>query len=122
MGKSPKHNEEIIDRAVNALSTIAPDAKFNNLGLVEVTAQAERCMTPRRQIAAIATMKGEQIAVRETEDEKMLKMIDKIVLGILNDERFGEDSALYEAFGYVRKSKRKSGLLRKKKSEVKEMP
>ena len=122
MGKGPKHNENIIGRALNALQTIAPDAKFNNLGLTEISAQAELCMAPRRKIVEIKTMKGEQIVVREAEDEKMLKMLERIILGILNDERFGEDSALYEAFGYVRKSSRRSGLTRRKKKEVTPMP
>ncbi len=122
MGKSPKHNEEIIERALNALSTLAPDAKFNNLGLAEIAPQAERCMAPRRRLAEVDTIRTDQIALRESEDDKMLKMIEKIVLGILSDDRFGKDSALYEAFGYIRKSNRKSGLTYKKKKEVKEMP
>ena len=41
------------------------------------------------------------------------------VLGVVNsvkgDPEEGEDSALYEALGYVRKSERKSGLKRSRK-------
>ena len=123
MGKrNPKHNERIIERALNALSTIAPDDKFNDLGLAEIASQAERCRAPRRRLAEIGTLEGAQIAIREAEDEKMLTMIERVVLGILGDERFGEDSALYEAFGYIRKSNRRSGLTRRKKNEVKPVP
>jgi hypothetical protein len=122
MGNCPKHNEEIIDRAVNALRTLAPDAKFNGLGLAEIAPQAERSMAPRRRIEEVNTIKTDQIALRINEDKVTLKMIEKIVLGILGDDNYGKDSALYEAFGFVRKSKRKTGLTHKKKSEVKEMP
>lgn len=46
------------------------------------------------------------------EDTKILKMIDQIVAGVVGHDDYGDDSALYEAFGFVRKSKRKSGLKR----------
>jgi hypothetical protein len=122
MGKKyPKRNQEIIERAVNALSTIAPDATFKGFGLAQLAPQAERCMTPRRRIAEIATLTTEQIALRESEDETALAMIEKIIIGIIADDAYGKDSALYEAFGFVRESNRKSGLTRKKKKEVKEM-
>ena len=39
-----------------------------------------------------------------------------MVNGVKGDPDFGEDSDLYEAMGYVRKSERKSGLTRKKKT------
>ena len=122
MGKSPKSIEEIIERAVNALSTLAPGAKFNNIGLAEFAPQAERSMAPRRRLVEVDTIRTDQIAVREMEDEKTLKMLEKIILGVLSDDNFGEDSALYEALGYIRKSQRKSGLTRRKKDEVKQMP
>ena len=39
-----------------------------------------------------------------------------VVKGVVGDPAFGDDSDLYEAMGYVRKSERKSGLSRKKKT------
>lgn len=35
------------------------------------------------------------------------------VKGVVADPNFGDNSALYEAMGYIRKSDRKSGLTRK---------
>jgi hypothetical protein len=39
---------------------------------------------------------------------------------VLADAAEGTDSALYEAFGYTRKSERKRGLTRKRKETVPE--
>ena len=38
------------------------------------------------------------------------------VMGVAGDPAYGNDSPLYGAMGFVRKSEKKSGLTRKKKS------
>lgn len=40
----------------------------------------------------------------------------KVVKGVVRDTDYGDDSELYEAMGYTRKSERKTGLTRKKKT------
>ena len=115
MPKSPKKNEEIIQRALNALRSSAPDKKFNNKGLADLQAQAEKSMAVRRRLIEIKNEETERIAERETEDAKTLKMIEQIVAGIVGDDDYGDDSALYEMFGFIRKSQHKSGLTRIKK-------
>ena len=54
---------------------------------------------------------------REDADEVTVEANNLVVKGVVGDPAFGEDSALYEAMGYVRKSERKTGLTRKKKGE-----
>jgi hypothetical protein len=114
MGRNPKTNEETIERALNALRDIAPDTKFNNKSLADLEPQAEKSMAPRRRIGEIDNERSEQEAARDSEDVKTLKMIDQIVAGVIGHDDYGKDSALYEALGFVRKSKRKSGLTRRK--------
>lgn len=116
MSKSPKQVEEAIRRTINALRDLAPDKKFNNKSLADLEAQAEKSMAPRRRLTEIANEEKEQIALREVEDAKTMKLIGQIVSGVEGDDEFGNDSALYEAFGFIRKSKRKSGNTRKKSS------
>ena len=41
---------------------------------------------------------------------------DKVIKAVVADENYGDDSALYESMGYVRKSVRASGLSRKGKA------
>ena len=115
MSKSPKKNEETIQRALNALRSLAPDKKFNNKSLADLETQAAKSMATRQRLIEIKNEEAEQIALREAEDAKTLKMIEQIVAGIIGDDDYGDDSALYELFGFVRKSQRKSGLTRAKK-------
>jgi hypothetical protein len=44
-------------------------------------------------------------------------MCEKIKNGVIASDEFGDDSALYEAFGFVRRSQKKSGLTRKGKTD-----
>ena len=39
-----------------------------------------------------------------------------VVNGVVGDPAYGDDSPLYGAMGFVRKSERKSGLTKKKKT------
>ena len=41
------------------------------------------------------------------------ELLDLVVNSVKGTQGFGSDSALYRAFGYVRKSERKTGLTRK---------
>lgn len=54
---------------------------------------------------------------RETEFDDLSELIQYIKNAIAGDPTLGPDSSFYEAAGYVRKSDRKSGLRRGKKSD-----
>jgi len=120
MPSNPKKIEIKMKQVLNALKTIAPDKKFGNKGVGELEPQVENSLAPRRRLEEIADEEIEQQTLRESEDIKTMKMIESIVAGIVADDDFGPDSALYEACGYVRKSERKSGLTRKKKTPTEE--
>ncbi len=115
-------NEVVFERALSALRNLAPDTKFKGKGLAEFSAQTERSFASRRRLADLGDQITNELTVRENEDERSLVMLDDIVDGLVGHEDFGDDSALYEALGFVRKSQRKSGLTRKRKGEVKPMP
>ncbi len=118
---NPKGNETVFERGLSALRNLAPDTKFKGKGLAEFSAQTERSFASRRRLADLDNQTTNELTVRETEDERSLAMLDDIVDGVVGHEDFGDDSALYEALGFVRKSQRKSGLTRKRKGEVKPM-
>jgi hypothetical protein len=115
MANSPKKNEEKMLKALNALKTLAPEKKFGNKTAADLEIQVNKSLAPRQRLEEIADEKTEQIALRESEDIKTQKMIDSMVAGVVSDDDYGDDSALYEAMGYVRNSQRKSGLTHKKK-------
>ena len=51
---------------------------------------------------------------RETAGDAFNEKAQQVVNGVLADPTEGPDSALYESFGYTRKSARKTGLTRKR--------
>ena len=55
------------------------------------------------------------LAGRDTADENTAAKIQLVVAGVLGDPTEGPDSALYKAFGYTRRSDRKTGLTRRRK-------
>ena len=118
----PKGNEEAIERAINALHDYAPDVKFKGKGLAELAPQAELSFASRRRLSELYHLTMQEVVNRETQDELALAIIAEIVDGVIGHEDFGDDSPLYEALGFVRRSQRKSGLTRKRKKEVKQMP
>ena len=120
MPNSPKQNEEKMKKVLNALKTIAPDKTFGGKTSATFETQVNKSLAPRQRLIEIADEEIEQQALRESEDVITMKDIELIIAGIIADPEFGSDSALYEACGYVRKSERKSGLTRKKKTPKEE--
>jgi hypothetical protein len=116
MPNNPREFEEKIVRVLNAFKTLAPAKKFGPIGVEELEMQINKSLMPRRKLEELANEKVEQKALLAAEDQKTMKMVQQLVAKIIADEEYGADSALYEAFGYVRKSERKSGLTRKKKN------
>lgn len=116
MPKSPKENEAKYTRFLEALTTHAPDKTFGGITLAEFAAQVERSNAPRRKLVKLADEKVSEETNRDNEDINTMKMCEKIKNGIIDSEEFGDDSALYESCGFVRKSERKTGLTRKKKN------
>jgi hypothetical protein len=120
MAKSPKENEIKMIDVLNGWKNIAPAKSFGGMTLAEYQAQVNKSLAPRQRLVEIADEEIEQQTLRETEDVITLKKVELIVAGIIADPEHGSDSALYEACGYVRKSERKSGLTRRKKTPAEE--
>ena len=59
---------------------------------------------------------------RDQADVATCSKNDKVVKAVVADVNYGDDSALYERMGYVRKSVRASGLTRKTKAAAAKTP
>jgi hypothetical protein len=114
MPDSPKTIEEKYNRILNAWRNLAPEKTFAGMTLKQFEEQVEKSNIPREKLITLDDEIRQEQANRDTEDAVTLKACDLIVKGVVADPMFGDDSALYEAMGYVRKSERKSGLTRKK--------
>lgn len=112
MPTSPKVTEEKIDRMLNAWRTLAPDKSFGGMTLTQFEALAAPSRDARRRIDELDNQRAQAAAERDRADEAFNARAQLVVAGVLADPTEGPDSALYEAFGYTRKSDRKSGLHR----------
>ena len=112
---SPKSFEEKIERMLNAWRTIAPQKSFGGTSLSQFQEAAEPSRDIRLRIEDYQNYITQAIAERERADAAFNARAQLVVAGILADPTEGPDSALYEAFGYTRKSERKTGLTRKGK-------
>jgi len=113
MAKPSKKNQIKYNRYLDAVTTLAPGKTFNGVTLTMLKEQVGKSETPRENVIAAKNMEMQGEADAAAEDVKTLKMCEKIKLGILGDDDFGDDSALYEALGLVPRSKKKSGLTRR---------
>ena len=98
---------------INALS-----AKFYGFSLEQYKAEVQLSREDREMVASLKQQLQAAMIKLKDRDKKNLKLERNIVKAIAGDVNYGDDSALYEAFGFVRKSQRKSGLTRKKKGIV----
>ena len=70
----------------------------------------------RNELSTARNTRISALTGRMVSDDESQKALLLVVNAIKGDPTEGEDSALYEACGYVPKSKRKSGLSRKAKT------
>jgi hypothetical protein len=113
MPKGPKDAELKMEQMINAWETLAPTKKFGGMSLDEFKAFAVPCQESRRLIETLTDQLGAAINTRDAADEVIAEKEQLVVSGVLADPTEGPDSSIYEAFGYTRKSERKSGLTRK---------
>lgn len=112
MGKSPKKNEELLDRVLTAWRTLAADDKFGGMSKEQFAEFILPSKTTREQIAVLENQLAQALNDREAADEVSLAKVALVIAGANGDPKHGPNSSLIEAFGYVRKSERRSGLKR----------
>ena len=113
MPTNPKSNEQKMSTMINAWETLASAKSFGGMTLDQFKAVATPAQTARARIADLEDQMTQAINDRDAADTAFLAKAQLVVNGVLADPSEGPDSSLYEAFGYTRKSERRSGLSRK---------
>lgn len=112
----PRVSNSIVERIESfrvAWRELAPDATFAGMTLSEFEEATVAPLSIRDEITAVAKQLEGKKTERSLADEAASEVLDLVVNSVRGTPGFGQDSALYRAFGYVRKSDRKSGLTRK---------
>ena len=116
MPNNPKSNEQKMNTMLNAWETLASAKSFGGMTLDQFKAIATPAQTARQRIADLEGQMTQAINDRDAGDTAFLVKAQLVVNGVLADPSEGPDSSLYEAMGYTRKSERRSGLTRAKKT------
>jgi inhibitor of KinA sporulation pathway (predicted exonuclease) len=102
-----------IERILKGWETLAPGKSFGGMTLQQFKTAMEPFFRVRDEIRTLEEQRNAKLAERDSIDTESMKKAQLVVNGVLADPTEGPDSALYESFGYVRKSERQSGLTRK---------
>jgi len=112
MPSNPKSNQQKMTTMINAWETLAAAKSFGGMTLDQFKAVAAPAQTARGRIADLEAQMTQAINERDAADAAFNAKAQLVVNGVLADPTEGADSSLYEAFGYTRKSERRSGLTR----------
>jgi len=119
MPNAPHETKDRLDRMIAAWQTLAPTKSVSGMTLAQFKDAVKASYDLRTDISTLETQLQSKHDLRDQADTKSLQKMQQVVNGVLADDAFGSDSDLYEAMGYVRDSKRKSGLTRKSKQPKK---
>ncbi len=111
---TPKSNEERLTRIINAWTIQAADKSFAGMTLAQFKTAVEPSFAARRTLNDLEAQRALASNARDDADKVSMDRADKVVASVVGDVEFGDDSSLYESFGYTRKSERRSGLTRNK--------
>ncbi|MGI9087264.1 MAG: hypothetical protein ACR2HH_05920 [Chthoniobacterales bacterium] len=111
--QNPKLTLEKLGKVLSAWKTLTPTKSFGGMTLDQFETKVQPSLDAREAVTTAKTQRVDAQTKRTGSDAENLKNLQLVVHAIKGDPTEGEDSALYEACGYVRKSERKSGLSRK---------
>lgn len=112
MPQAPKETEDKTKLITGAWKQLAAAKSFAGMTLDDFNAKVKPTFDTRTRVTeAEAELTSAQDA-RDDADKVTNATIQLVVNSVKGDPAFGEDSDLYEAMGYVRKSERRSGLNR----------
>jgi hypothetical protein len=110
----PKDTLEKINRVIGGWETLAHDKSFGGMTLAQLKAAVKPSFDTREELRVLENQIQSKKIERDDSDAESLRIIQRIVNGVVGDPEEGPDSDLYAAFGYTRTSERKTGLTRKK--------
>lgn len=113
MKRSPRDTLQRIVQAIAAWAGLRPAKSFAGLTLDGFRTTVQPSFDARAEIENLRAQMKLAIARRKAADEVSFAALRRVVFGVIADRQEGDDGALYAAMGYVRKSLRRSGLIRK---------
>lgn len=111
--RSPAETLRHIHRVMRAWERLAPNSVFYGMTLAQFRDAARPSLETRAEIADLERRLKQLLHQRKFADSRFMQEVEGVVSGVKGDPKFGQDSPLYAAMGYVLKSAR--GKRRKKR-------
>lgn len=109
---NPKVIADFINAVVAGWEQHAPEATFSGLTLAQFKARVQPSLDAREEIASLELKLASARVQRHNADAASDRIATHVVNSVKGDPKFGDNSALYASFGYIRQDDRKSGLTR----------
>jgi hypothetical protein len=119
MPSNPQTIADSTNSIINAWTTLAPAASFGGMTLAQYQAKVKPSFDARTTIDGLNAQLTAALDTRDDADKVTADANQKVIKGVVGDPNYGDDSNLYEAMGYIRKSERASGLTKKAKAAAK---
>ena len=117
MTSNPGKRNDRLTTIIEAWTKNAPQVKFSGLTLEQFKAKVQPSLEARATIGSLESQITVALATRDNADADSNELVQSVINSVKGDLNYGEDSPLYGAFGFVRKSERKSGLTRASKDK-----
>jgi hypothetical protein len=112
MATNPKATGERFADIIAGWEEHAADATFGALTLAQFKLKVKPSLDARTAIEDLERQLDGARVDRDNADVLSEEVTNNVVNSVKGDPSFGENSALYASFGYVRKDDRRSGLTR----------
>jgi hypothetical protein len=112
MANNPKATGDHLDAVIAGWEEHAATASFGGLTLAQFKAKVKPSLDARTEIETVERQLAGLRVDRNNADVVSEEIAASVVNSVEGDLTFGENSALYASFGYIRKNDRKSGLIR----------
>ncbi len=112
MPSNPKTTGDHLNAVIAGWEEHAADASFAGLTLTQFKAKVKPSLDARAAVEDFERKLDGARVDRDNADLVSEEIANNVVNSAKGDPSFGENSALYASFGYIRKDDRKSGLTR----------
>lgn len=110
MASNPKATGDHINAVLEGWEEHAADAIFGGFTLAQFKTKVKPSLDVRAEIEILDRQREGFRVDRDNADVLSEEITNNVVNSAKGDPNYGENSALYASFGYIRKDDRKSGL------------
>ena len=117
--------QDIAERIIMYLKLwleLCPDQVFAEMTREQFEQAVKASLDARAKLASLDAQWSNTMAERKAADLAAAPVLQRFVNAVKAHPKFGEDSGLYTALGYVPKSQRSSGLTRRREKGAAKVP